>query len=80
MQGMMDLICSFYNIKIIFNTAKEKEIDLMIFYKVMKILTEPTSNFFMLHGDATKMNNIQHKIFHAKPLLNEKNTYYHDNI
>ena len=34
MQGMMDLICSSYNIKRIFNTAKEKEIDLMIFIKL----------------------------------------------
>ena len=39
---MMDLIGISYNIKIIFNTVKEKEKDFDDIYKVMKILTEST--------------------------------------
>ena len=47
---MMELIASSYNIKRLFNTIKEKEINLDDVYKVMKILTEPTSNFLCNMG------------------------------
>ena len=49
-QAMMELIASSYNIKRLFNTIKEKEINLDDVYKVMKILTEPTSNFLCNMG------------------------------
>ena len=46
----MNLIGSSYNIKRLFNTIKEKEIDFNDIYKVMKILTESTSNFLCNMG------------------------------
>ena len=45
MQGVMDLIGASFNIKRIFNIIREKEIDFNDVYKVMTILTAPSSNF-----------------------------------
>ena len=57
---MIDLIGSSYNIKRLFNIVKEKEIDFDEVYKVIEILTKPTSNFLCNIG-MPQMNNIQHK-------------------
>ena len=50
MQGVMDLIGASFNIKRIFNIIREKEIDFNDVYKVMTILTAPSSNFLCNMG------------------------------
>ena len=67
MQGIMNLIGSSYNIKRLFNIVKEKEIDFDDIYKVMNILTEPTSNFLCNMGMLQKWTIFNIKIVYAKP-------------
>lgn len=49
-QGIMDLIGASFNLKRIFNIIKVKEIDFNDVYKVMTILTAPSSNFLCNMG------------------------------
>ena len=49
-QTIMDEIGASYNIKRLFNIFKEKNIDLNDVYKVMDILTAPSSNFLCNRG------------------------------
>lgn len=54
----MNKIGASYNIKRLFNIFKEKNINLNDVYKVMNILTAPSSNFLCNGGLLTqKMNN-----------------------
>ena len=49
-QGIMNEIGASYNIKRLFNIFKEENIDLDEVYKVMDILTAPSSNFLCNGG------------------------------
>ena len=60
-QGIMDGIGASYNIKRLFKMIKENNIDIDDVYKVMDILTAPSSNFFMQSRNVKKMNKIQNK-------------------
>ena len=60
MQGVINLIGASYNIKRIFNICYERKIDIIDVFKVMYILTAPSSNFLCNPGMLQYMNNVQY--------------------